>query len=259
MTPKKWWEGLERRWDGTIARLLAAKSGGHFLVRAASPQQAGFLLERKTHREGADGRGHQFVIMSGPSGVGRSTIGRELRKRGIPGIPHYTTRAPRSASEMRSGDYIYVTEKEFFRLKREGKFLQTAETYGQWRGIAKATFNSLLRRRVKFYIDKSPWTTRKLIRKKELRNKYYLKVFILPPTFGELVRRLTGRTSGEERRSGKGTKEVKTLTRKEILVRLRKAVEMLKSSGGVYDCYLVNDNVARVANLIRQHLTGRKK
>jgi len=259
LTSKKWRESLERRWDDTIARLLAAKSGGRFLVRTVSPQQAGFLLERETHRECADSRGYQFAIMSGPSGVGRSTVGRELMKRRIPGIPHYTTRAPRSVSEKRSGDYIYVTKKEFFRLKKEGKFLQTAETYGQWRGIAKATFNSLVRRRVKFYIDKSPWTTRKLIKKKELRGKRYLRVFILPPTFGELVRRLTGRTSGEEKRSGKGAKEIKTLARKEILARLRKAIEMLKSSGGMYDCYLVNDRVARVAHLIQQYLASRKK
>jgi len=242
---------LIEAWNLALGRILSHLTGKN-KNNKLPPSAASKLLEAESCRRLSPGKKYQFFIMTGPSGVGRSTIGKELKKMGIPGIRHYTTRPPRSAAEKKSGDYTYVTREVFFRLRKKGEFLQDAETYGQWRGISKAEFNTLIRKKKKFYIDKSLWTAKKMMRKQELKNKTYLKIFILPPSFQELLNRLFKRTVSDGKSGAK--EETKTLTQSEVLERLSKGIRMLKESRGLYDVYLVNDQIPRIVKRIRQYI-----
>lgn len=240
---------LIKAWDSALDQILFYLTGKK---NKLSPPAATKRLEMESNRRLIPSKKCQFIIITGPSGVGRSTIGKELKKMGIPGIRHYTTRPPRSEAEKKSGDYRYITREAFFRLRKKGEFLQDAETYGQWRGISKAEFSALIRKKKKFYIDKSLWTAKKMMAKKELKNKTYLKIFILPPSFKELLNRLFKRTISDGKSGRK--EETKTLTQGEVLERLSKGIRMLKESQGLYDVYLVNDQIPRIVKRIRQYI-----
>lgn len=79
-------------------------------------------------------KGKVFVI-TGPSGVGKSTIAREVLKR-VPGLvklPTYTTRA-RRPHEVADRDYHFIAKKQFDHLIRMDQLFEWAEVYGNWYG-----------------------------------------------------------------------------------------------------------------------------
>src|SRR5262245_33808712 len=84
--------------------------------------------------------GALLVIISGPSGVGKDTIIRELRKsrdgKRRRHIVTYKTRERREG-EVPGVDYHFVTPAEFGRLKRAGAFLETARVHGHWSGTPR--------------------------------------------------------------------------------------------------------------------------
>jgi len=84
--------------------------------------------------------GALLVIISGPSGVGKDTIIRELRKshdgKRRRHIVTYKTREVREG-EVPGEDYHFVTLAEFQRLRRTGAFLETARVHGHWSGTPR--------------------------------------------------------------------------------------------------------------------------
>ncbi len=80
----------------------------------------------------------RLVVVSGPSGVGKSTVVKQvldrLGGRLVPSISA-TTREPR-AGEMEGVDYYFLTPEEFNRRRDAGDFLETAEVFGRghWYG-----------------------------------------------------------------------------------------------------------------------------
>jgi guanylate kinase len=77
-------------------------------------------------------------VLTGPSGVGKGTIGKQLRER-EPGL-HWsvsaTTRAPRPG-EVDGVDYRFLTRSEFEALRDQGGFLEWFEVYGQLKGTPR--------------------------------------------------------------------------------------------------------------------------
>lgn len=226
---------LKEYWNSELAQILRS-----FGVESGNEK----TLEEEAIKRFKPDVPYQFVIISGPSGVGRSTIGKILKENSVPGIRHYTTRPPRSEKERQSGIYIYVSQEEFSKMQKEGAFLQDAETYGDWRGITKEEVLDLMKAGQKFYIDKSVWTTEKLLQKKEIKESHHVRIFILPPSFDELVGRLIGRSEQDQT----------SIDEEKTLDRLNKSVEALRDGFGMYDLYLVNDNLQAVAKKILSYL-----
>ncbi len=66
------------------------------------------------------------VILCGKTNSGKTTVAKELEKQGMTKVVTYTTR-PKRENEIDGEDYIYLTNKEFDRLKEKGFFAETAQ------------------------------------------------------------------------------------------------------------------------------------
>lgn len=133
--------------------------------------------------------GRLFVV-SGPSGVGKGTLVREVLKR----LSHlrravtYTTRPPRPG-EVNGQDYHFISREEFERLKAEGAFLEWAEVYGNFYGSPRKEVERLRKggHDVVLVLD----VQGALAVKKSCPDA--ILIFVEPPSLDELQDRLQGR------------------------------------------------------------------
>jgi guanylate kinase len=86
-----------------------------------------------------------LLVLAGPSGVGKGTVGRALRAQepGLAWSVSQTTRAPRPG-EVDGVDYHFVTREEFERTRANGGFLEWFEVYGQLKGTPRAPVEAAL-------------------------------------------------------------------------------------------------------------------
>jgi guanylate kinase len=141
-----------------------------------------------------------LIVLSGPGGVGKSTITSALR-----GDPRFwvsvsaTTREPRP-NEKEGVDYFFYSEEKFQTMIDAGEFLEWAEFAGsrygtpripvdEWRNVGKHVI-------LEIEIDGA-----RQVRQSDPTSR---SVFIAPPDWDELVRRLTSRgTDSPERRAAR--------------------------------------------------------
>ena len=132
-----------------------------------------------------------IVILSSPSGAGKTTLVKKIssRKKYIISISH-TTRKPR-VNEKNGKDYFFVKNKDFQKLIKGKKFLEYANVFKNYYGsLKKNVFDTLNDgKNVIFDID---WQGTKQIKSKKLKYKI-ITIFILPPSKEELFKRLLKR------------------------------------------------------------------
>ena len=132
-----------------------------------------------------------IVILSSPSGAGKTTLVKKIssRKKYIISISH-TTRKPR-INEKNGKDYFFVKNKDFQKLIKGKKFLEYANVFKNYYGsLKKNVFDTLNDgKNVIFDID---WQGTKQIKSKKLKYKI-ITIFILPPSKEELFKRLLKR------------------------------------------------------------------
>ncbi len=132
-----------------------------------------------------------MVILSSPSGAGKTTLVKLLSERkGFTTSISYTTRTPRS-NEINGRDYHFVNREKFERMIRNKEFLEYAKVFKNFYGTTKSnTLNELSKgNNVIFDID---WQGTNQIISQKLKNKL-LTFFILPPSREELFKRLSNR------------------------------------------------------------------
>jgi guanylate kinase len=140
---------------------------------------------------GTGRKGILFVI-SAPSGAGKTTLCHEV----IDIFPRlrqsvsYTTRAPR-AGEREGVDYHFVTPETFEAMVSEGAFAEWAEVHGNRYGTAVKILDGLREAGYDILLDIDCQGAAQL---KE-RCPEGVFIFILPPGFKELERRLRGRNT----------------------------------------------------------------
>lgn len=132
-----------------------------------------------------------LLILSSPSGAGKSTICRRLQadhKAILPSISA-TTRPPRPG-EVDGHDYHFMDRAEFDRQVADGNFLEWAEVHENCYGTPKSLTESALKagRDVLFDID---WQGARDIA--SVMPNDTVRIFILPPSMAELKRRLYAR------------------------------------------------------------------
>ena len=132
-----------------------------------------------------------IVILSSPSGAGKTTLVKEISKRNNFQISiSHTTRKPRS-NETNGKDYYFVSDSEFKNLIDENKFLEYAKVFQHYYGSSKDVVFKKLNNgeNVIFDID---WQGTQQIRNQKLNYKI-ITIFILPPSRDELYNRLLNR------------------------------------------------------------------
>jgi guanylate kinase len=189
---------------------------------AAGPGSGYCLTMRKFSR---------LTVLSGPSGVGKSTVVAELR-RSHPELwlsVSATTRSPRPG-EVDGREYFFVDETEFDRMANCGELLEWAEFAGNKYGTPRKPLEEKLAAGIPCLLEIDLAGARQV--RKTMPD--VLLVFLAPPSWDELVRRLTGR----------GTE------RQEVIQRRLDAARHELAAESEFDLTLVNTSVQEVCRQV---------
>ena len=179
----------------------------------------------------------QLIVLSGPSGVGKSTVIAELlgQRENIYFSVSYTTRQPR-VGEQDGVNYNFVSREEFERMIAHGELLEYAEYVNNYYGTSLKLIQDKLAAGIDVLLDIEVQGAAKV----RERCPEALFIFIIPPSFEELSRRLHRRnTDSEEVISG----------------RLQKARQEFREIPK-YDYLVINDKVSNAVEEIAAILTA---
>lgn len=181
--------------------------------------------ESRTHDDHSN-RGLLLVI-SGPSGVGKTTITHEVERRlgGVFSVS-VTTR-PKTSADIEGRDYYFVSEEEFARLRDGGHLMEWAQVFGRHSyGTPREP------------VMKDLAAGRLVILEIDVQGALQIKsqipeafmIFVLPPSDEELLRRLRARARDSDEAIQRRFREAK------------REIETARSSGK-YDHFIVNDDL----------------
>ena len=179
----------------------------------------------------------QLIVLSGPSGVGKSTVIAELfaQRSNIYFSVSYTTRQPR-VGEQDGVNYNFVSREEFERMIADDELLEYAEYVDNYYGTSMKLIQEKLDAGIDVLLDIEVQGAAQV----RARCPDALFIFIIPPSFEELSRRLHRRNTDSE--------EV-------IAGRLAKARQEFREIPK-YDYLVINDKVANAVHEIEAILTA---
>ena len=182
--------------------------------------------------ERGEGRGLLFIV-SAPSGAGKTTLVERL----VEQAPHlrmsrsYTSRKAR-AGETDGVDYNFVTRERFEAMRSAGEFLESADVFANLYGTRRADTDQLLASGVDVVLVIDVQGARQV----RTRGVETVTVFVMPPSFEVLERRLRGRSKDSEaaiqRRLQVARDEVAAFTEYDFIVvndEVTAAVDRLRS------------------------------
>ena len=137
------------------------------------------------------------IVLSSPSGAGKTSISKKLLQKDKKlALSISCTTRPRRKGEVNKKDYIFISEEDFKKQIKKGKFLEQASVFGYRYGTLAQTVSNFFKRKrdVLFDID---WQGFQQLKQSGME---VVGIFILPPNKKELVRRLKsrGRDTSEE-------------------------------------------------------------
>ncbi|WP_315788486.1 guanylate kinase [Fischerella sp. JS2] len=179
----------------------------------------------------------KLIVLTGPSGVGKGTLMRSLLAR-HPELYYSvsaTTRSPRPG-EIDGKDYYFISRSKFEQLMAAGEFLEWAEFAGNYYGTPREpVINQICSGKlVVLEIE--------LEGARQIRRSFpeALSIFILPPSFSELEKRI--RTRGQD-------------SEEAIARRLRRAQDEINAADE-FDIQIVNDDFETTLKSIEATLFG---
>ena len=195
-------------------------------------------MEFNNEKSGSDDRLGRVIIFSGPSGVGKTTVLKQIFKeckRPLLESVSATTR-PKRQGETEGTSYHYITDAQFQKHHDAGDFLEAVEVFGRghWYGTLKST--------VQEGLDQGKWVILEIdvegAQKVLVHYPEAITIFVHPGSAEELERRLRGR----------GTESEEALQR-----RLEVASKELDASSS-YKHVVINQSVEQTATDICQIL-----
>ena len=184
------------------------------------------------------------VILSSPSGGGKTTIARELlrQRRDLGYSVSCTTRAPR-AGEVEGRDYYFLSRAEFARRRERGDFAESAEVHGNLYGTLRSEVERVLAEGKHVIMDIDVQGAQQFTR----AFPESVTVFVLPPSADVLLERLRQR---------------QTESKEQLAKRLLSALQELQAVE-LYEYVVVNDEltkaVHRVSSIIDAELASRER
>ncbi len=185
--------------------------------------------------------GSIMVILSSPSGAGKTTISKKLQQKyqNFKISVSHTTRRPRP-NEVEGIDYYFLTEEQFQNKIANKEFYEYAKIFGNYYGTSKKSIIDLLNNKNDILFDIDWQGTQQLSKHKELK---FTKIFILPPSKEELKKRLTQRNQDKP-----------TI----VLERLSSYENDLKYQND-YDFVVINDNLEVCFKKVEEIIFSEKK
>lgn len=184
-----------------------------------------------------------LIILSGPSGVGKGTVRRQIMKKHMVDLTYsvsMTTREPRD-KEVDGVDYYFVSEQQFKDDIKKGNFLEYAEFVGHYYGTPKEKVESLRNAGKNVFLEIEINGAKQVM--SNVKDDRVISFFLMPPTFKALENRIRKRKSESEEviqeRLAKGKKEM-TMTDN-------------------YDYVIMNDKVGRAAREIIDLILKKQK
>jgi guanylate kinase len=179
----------------------------------------------------------KLIVLTGPSGVGKGTLMRSLLAR-HPELYYSvsaTTRSPRPG-EIDGKDYYFISRSKFEQLVAAGEFLEWAEFAGNYYGTPREpVINQICS-------GKLVLLEIELKGARQIRRSFpeALSIFIMPPSFSELEKRI--RTRGQD-------------SEEAIARRLRRAQDEINAADE-FDIQIVNDDFETTLKSIEATLFG---
>ena len=176
-----------------------------------------------------------LIVLSGPSGVGKSTLVGKLREQ-LPNLEFSiscTTRAPRG-TEQNGVEYYFLTREEFDKKRQNNEFIESADVFSNSYGTLKSEVIDRLKRGAQVVLDidvQGALQIRKAAENDDILKKTALFVMIAPPDLETLKTRLSGRA---------------TDSAEQVAQRLAKAQSELQNFRS-YDYLVVNDDLEKAA------------
>ncbi len=187
-------------------------------------------------------RGELFSL-SAPSAAGKTTLKNRLFSchrelaRGLAYSVSHTTRPPRSG-EVHGVDYFFVERRQFEQMIAAGEFLEWAVVHGKHYGTGRAEVEKLCRSGTDVILDIDVQGARQVLE----RQPQVPAVFIVPPSYEELERRLRSR----------GLDDTEQIERR--LLAARAEMEYLEG----YNYVIVNDDLDRATAALAAILLARR-
>ena len=181
----------------------------------------------------------KIIIVSGPSGVGKSTICKEVVNRldNVFLSVSATTRA-KSAKEVDGKDYWFLTRDEFEKRIENGMFLEYAEVFENLYGTPKDKTDEAIKDGKDIILEIDVQGARNVKRVYPDAKM----IFILAPTQKDLVKRLNGRARDEE---------------KVVEERLNGASAEIAAAWQFYKHMVINDDLQQAVNEVIQIIQGK--
>jgi guanylate kinase len=174
------------------------------------------------------------IVISGPSGVGKSTICKEVAKRlNNAHLSISATTRPKGEGEVDGRDYYFISEQQFRKRINEGTLLEYAEVFGHLYGTPKDKVEEALRAGKTIILEIDVQGA------KQVKAIYpaAVMIFILPPAQKDLA----------ERMSQRGREDVKTAEK-----RLNKAGDEIAAARQYYEHIVINDNLEQAIKKVEQ-------
>lgn len=180
-----------------------------------------------------------LIVISGPSGAGKGTLCNLIKKE-FPSIYYSisaTTRSPRQG-EKHGVDYLFMSKEDFSNLKDNNGLLECAEVYGNSYGTPRSM------------VEENIASGKDVILEIDIQGALHIKkqypqgvfIFIVPPSIGELKRRI----------------ESRGLNSPEDILRRLKSAQTELAYVSEYDYVIVNDKIETAIAKLKSIITAEK-